>query len=209
MKIVKPSFEIIDHSSLLTTIERAGRTCYKSEDKIDEGTAEPFISRIKNFKHESVLEHGSISVLITCDRGVTHELVRHRIASFSQESTRYCSYDKGKFKNTTLMVKPQSEMTEAALAVWEDAVLYAEIAYMKMVKLGASAQQARAVLPNSLKAEIVITANPREWRHIFNLRTHKDTHPDMVATMRPILAEFRSRWPVLFADVGHLPDDDE
>lgn len=204
MKIVQPSFEIIDHSNLTTTIERGGRTCYKSEDRICEGSADPFIERIKGFKHNSVLEHGSISVLITCDRGVTHELVRHRLCSFSQESTRYCSYNKGKFDNEITVIRPQSHMTREMLSIWESAMLTAEAVYMDMIQRGASAQQARAVLPNSLKAEILVTANPREWGHIFAMRTHRDAHPDMVATMRPILREFRARWPVLFNDVGYL-----
>lgn len=204
MKIVDPSFEIIDHSNLTTTIEIGGRTCYKSEDKICEGSADPFIERIKGFKHDSVLEHGSISVMITCDRGVTHELVRHRIASFSQESTRYCSYNKGKFGNEITVVRPQSNLTLEQFDCWEEAMLAAEANYMGMIRRGASAQQARSVLPNSLKAEIMVTANPRGWGHILNMRTHRDAHPDMIATMRPILAEFRSRWPVLFNDVGTL-----
>lgn len=154
----------------------------------------------------SVLEHGTVTVRILCDRGVTHELVRHRLASFSQESSRYCNYAKGKFGNEITVVAPQSVLTQRQYDCWARAMEIAEEQYLEMVELGASAQQARSVLPNSLKAEIVITANPREWRHIFAVRTHRDAHPDMVATMRPILKEFRARWPVLFNDVGTLGD---
>jgi thymidylate synthase (FAD) len=202
MKIVNPSFEIIDHSNLLATIEAGGRTCYKSEDKICEGSAEPFIEKIKNFKHESVLEHGVITVRIVCDRGVSHEMVRHRIAAFSQESTRYCNYSKGKYGGEITVVRPQTGLTDDQYSLWEEAMTLAEMNYLGMVRRGASAQQARSVLPNSLKTEMVMSANPREWRHIFTVRTHRDAHPDMVATLRPVLQEFRKRWPVLFDDVG-------
>ncbi len=204
MRIVEPSFEIVDASNLLSTIESAGRTCYKSEDKICDGSAEPFIEKIKNFKHESVLEHGIISVRIVCDRGVSHEMVRHRLAAFSQESTRYCNYSKGKYGGEITVVEPQTKLNERQRATWHAAMQMAEAAYLKMVEAGCSAQQARSVLPNSLKTEMVMSANPREWRHIFNVRTHRDAHPDMVATLRPVLREFRARWPVLFGDVGHL-----
>lgn len=204
MKIVNPSFEIVDFSNLLATIESAGRTCYKSEDKICEDSAEPFIARLKNFKHESVLEHGIISVRIVCDRGVSHEMVRHRLAAFSQESTRYCAYNKGKYGSEITVVRPMTGMSPGMLAEWEIAMRQSQDVYMRLMGLGASAQQARSVLPNSLKTEMVISANPREWRRIFNVRTHRDAHPDMVATLRPVLTEFRARWPILFDDVGHL-----
>lgn len=204
MRIVQPSFEILDHTNLLATIEVGGRTCYKSEDKICEGSAESFIEKIKNFKHESVLEHGIVTVRIVCDRGVSHEMVRHRLASFSQESTRYCNYTKGKFGGEITVVEPQTGLSKEAYGSWLQAMHAAEEHYLAMVRWGCSAQQARSVLPNSLKTEVVISANPREWRHIFNVRTHRDAHPDMVATMRPILKEFRARWPVLFDDVGYL-----
>jgi thymidylate synthase (FAD) len=206
MKIVQPSFEIIDHSNLTTTIEIGGRTCYKSEDKICDGSADPFIEKIKNFKHESVLEHGIVTVRFVCDRGVSHELVRHRLASFSQESTRYCNYAKGKFGNEITVVEPQSVLTQRQYDCWMYTMEGIEEQYLEMVRLGCSAQQARSVLPNSLKTEVVVSANPREWRHIFTTRTHRDAHPDMVASMRPVLREFRARWPVLFNDVGTLDD---
>lgn len=206
MKIVQPSFEILDHSNLTATIEIGGRTCYKSEDKICDGSADPFIEKIKNFKHESVLEHGIVTVRFVCDRGVSHELVRHRLASFSQESTRYCNYAKGKFGTEITVVEPQTGLSPTALHLWTLSMEQTELKYMEMVEAGCSAQQARSVLPNSLKTEVVVSANPREWRHIFTTRTHRDAHPDMVATMRPVLKEFRARWPVLFNDVGTLGD---
>lgn len=206
MKIVQPSFEILDHSNLTATIEIGGRTCYKSEDKVCDGSADPFIEKIKNFKHESVLEHGIVTVRFVCDRGVSHELVRHRLASFSQESTRYCNYAKSKFGTEITVVEPQTGLSPTALHLWTLSMEQTELKYLEMVEAGCSAQQARSVLPNSLKTEVVVSANPREWRHIFTTRTHRDAHPDMVASMRPVLKEFRARWPVLFNDVGTLGD---
>lgn len=200
MKIVQSSFSIIDHSNLLSTIESAGRTCWKSEDRMGEGTAEPFIERLKNLRHESVLEHGSISVRIVCDRGVSHELVRHRLASYSQESTRYCNYGKEKFGQEITVVEPTTSLDSTQYNSWLAAMHFAEGAYFKMLSEGATPQIARAVLPTSLKTEIVITANPREWRHIFRLRCDSTAHPDIRSLMLEIKDEFASRWPVLFAD---------
>lgn len=202
MKIVKSSFEILDYSNLLSTIELGGRVCWKSEDKIEEGSAEGFIERIKNFKHESVLEHGSITVRFVCDRGVSHELVRHRLASYSQESTRYCNYSRGKFGGEITVVEPCSVLDSTAYNIWLAAMHRAEGAYFAMLNAGASPQVARAVLPQSLKTEIVMTANPREWRHVLRLRCDKAAHPDMRSLMLEVKDEFESCWPVLFGDLN-------
>ncbi len=212
MRVIQPEVEIIDHSNLMKTIEKGGRVCYKSEDKICEGSAAPFVERIKSFKHESVLEHGVVTVRIITDRGVSHELVRHRLTSPSQESTRYCSYNKGKFGGEITVIDIASgfqydmsnQKDVAKYNVWTNAMAAAEDFYMQMIDLGASAQEARSVLPNSLKTEMVWSANPREWRHIFNLRTHRDAHPQARQVIKMLLAMFRERWPVLFADVGNL-----
>lgn len=202
MKIVQPSFEILDHSDLLRTIELGGRVCWKSEDKIEPGSAGPFIERLKNFKHESVLEHGSITVRLVCDRGVSHELVRHRIASFSQESTRYCNYAKGRFGAEIVVVEPSVSLEPTLYNIWLAEMHRAEGAYFAMLEAGASPQVARAVLPQSLKTEIVMTANPREWRHVFKLRCDNAAHPDMRSLMREVQKEFGRRWPVLFEERG-------
>ena len=202
MKIIKASAEIISFTQdLERVIELAGRTCYKSEDKITEYSASAFIDKIKNFKHESVLEHGSISVRFIVDRGVSHELVRHRLASFSQESTRYCNYGKEKFGNEITVIDPLPafpDMTTEMIQVWLEGCMQDEKDYFKLLSLGATPQMARAKLPNSLKTEVVMTANPREWRHVFKVRCHRDAHPQMVEVMVPLRDEFCGRWPALF-----------
>lgn len=203
MKIVQPSFEILDHNNLLHNIEIGGRVCYKSEDKMCEGSDVALIEKLKSFKHESVLEHGTITVKFVTDRGVTHELVRHRVASFSQESTRYCSYNKGKFGGEITVIEPFFyEQYQAKYDSWKRSCEFAEEEYLAQIALGASAQEARSVLPNSLKTEIVVTANVREWRHIIALRTHRDSHPQIRQIMVPLYVELAKRWPVLFADIG-------
>lgn len=210
MKIIKPSFEILaSYIALETTIEQAGRVCYKSEDKTCDGSAAKFIDRIKSSHHDSVLEHGAITVKIICDRGVSHELVRHRIASFSQESTRYCNYSKNKFGSDITVVDIatgfsydlSNDSHYKRYMVWQQAMSNAEMSYMLMIEHGATAQEARSVLPNSLKTEVVITANPREWRHIFKMRTAKSAHPQMCEIMVPMLEKFKRIWPTIFGDL--------
>lgn len=201
-RIVPASFTIeddINGDAVLAAIERAGRTCYKSECKITPGSAREFVRKIIASGHESVLEHEKVTARIICDRGVTHEIVRHRIASYSQESTRYCNY--GKASEITV-IKP-CFWAEGSLpyALWEESMAYAEKAYMNLVALGCSPQQARSVLPNSLKTEIVMTCNLREWRHFFRLRTSRAAHPQMREIAVPMLAEFKRLIPVVFDDI--------
>lgn len=207
MKIVKASWEIIAATEELEkVIEYAGRVCYKSEGNITEGSAEKFVEKIRGMNHESVLEHGAISVKFICDRGVSHELVRHRIASFSQESTRYCNYTKGKFDGEITVIDPRvgfPDMSETRYLEWKTSCEIAEKAYQSMISAGATAQEARSVLPNSLKTEVVVTANPREWRHILKLRTAKAAHPQMQELMLPLLTEFQNVWPSIFKEHGH------
>lgn len=213
MKIIKASAEIISHTpNLEQVIELGGRTCYKSEDKITEDSANEFIERIKNFKHESVLEHGAITVRFVVDRGVSHELVRHRLASFSQESTRYCNYSKSKFGEEIAVIDPRPAFSswqdekwgDKAITprwdVWYEAMSNAEASYFAMLEAGCSAQEARSVLPNSLKTEVIMTANPREWRHVFRVRCAKEAHPQMREVMLPLREGFIDRWPALFGD---------
>ncbi len=205
MRIIKPSFEItddIDGAAMLKRIERTARVCYKSEDRIAEGTAEKFIANILKRGHESVIEHEKITVRITCDRGVSHEIVRHRIASYSQESTRYCSYNKDKFGGEITFIRPcfwDSEPEKYAL--WVKTMEEIEKSYMKLIDMGASPEEARCVLPNSLKTEIVVTMNLREWRHFFKLRTAERAHPQMREIAVPMLKEFQSRVPLMFDDI--------
>ena len=202
MRIVKASFEIIAATDLLEqVIEVAGRTCYKSEDKICEGSADAFVSKIRSINHESVLEHGAITVRFVVDRGVSHELVRHRIASFSQESTRYCNYAKDKFGEEITVVDAHPHIEDASYRIWEEACKDAERSYFALLEEGVRPQLARDVLPNSLKTEIVMTTNPREWRHVFKLRCAEAAHPQMREVMIPCRNEFAARWPALFADL--------
>lgn len=203
MRIIEPSATIESFTpNLEKNIEAAGRTCWKSEDKIDDNSACGFIEKIKGYNHASVLEHGAITVRFIIDRGVSHELVRHRLASFSQESTRYCNYSKGKFGSEITVIKPPF-WSEGSFefSVWKTACEHAEKEYFKLIDAGAKAQEARSVLPNSLKTEVVMTTNPREFRHIFSLRCSPAAHPQMREVMLPLLKEFAERWPSLFTDI--------
>lgn len=198
MIVIEPSFEILkmdEGLEALKLLELGGRVCYKSEDKITDDSCLKFINMIKTVKHESVLEHCSASVRIICNRGVTHELVRHRLASFSQESTRYVNYGKRGMQ----VVKPV-ELEEGTIqySVWHRAMERAEESYNMMIELGAKPQIARGVLPIDVKTEIVVTANFRQWMHIFNLRCANNAHPDIRFIMKEIRDEFRKRVPILF-----------
>jgi thymidylate synthase (FAD) len=210
MKIIPAGFMLSDLNPeegkrILQRIEMAGRTCYKSEANnpgLDFEKTKAFVKGVLERGHESVLEHEKITVRIICDRGVTHEIVRHRLASYSQESTRYCNYGSNKFGNEVLFIdlrhfldNPQAE------ALWLAAMQNAEDCYLGMLKLGVSPQFARSVLPNSLKTEIVVTANVREWRHIFKLRTAKAAHPQMREIMVPLLRVLCGLIPVVFDDI--------
>ena len=208
MNIITPYFIIespINGKSILSQIEKAGRTAYKSEDKITNASAKEFVSLINSKGHHSVIEHQSITVRVVCDRGVSHEIVRHRIASYTQESTRYCNYAQGKFGNELTVIKPcfWDENDEKYL-VWKNSIIQSEKAYNELIALGASPQEARSVLPNSLKTEIVITMNLREWKHFFELRTSDAAHPQMREIARPLLKEFQKRIPIIFDDLKEI-----
>ena len=205
MKIVNASYHIetpIDGAEILKRIEKAGRTCYKSEDRITEESAESFARKLIERGHESVLEHESITVRFVCDRGISHEIVRHRIASFSQESTRYCNYSGDRFGSGLTVIKPYflKEKT-GAYTSWITAMFVAEKEYFAMLNWGCTPQEARSVLPNSIKTEVVMTANLREWRHFLKLRTAKAAHPQMRELTVPLLKELQERIPVVFDDI--------
>ena len=200
MKIIEQSWEWIQKPILsLQLIEKAGRTCYKSEDKITNESAAKFVNSLLKSGHESVIEHVNASVKFITNRGVTHELVRHRLCAFSQESTRYVKYD-----GDMEFIKPVWWETsdEAPKFEWERAMKNAEEAYLNLLRQGWRPEQAREVLPNSLKTEIVVSANMREWRHIFKLRTSKAAHPQIRELMLSCLKGFRKEIPVLFDDIG-------
>lgn len=204
MKIIEPSFEImpVNGEEILKNIERAGRTCYKSEDKITEDSARKFVAAIIKSGHESVIEHEKITARIICDRGVTHEIVRHRIASYSQESTRYCNYANDKFGNELTFIRPfYWENEPVKKAIWTTSMERVEKNYKELIRLGASPQEARAILPNSLKTEIVVTMNLREWRHFLKLRTSPAAHPQIREVAIPILKKFKELVPIVFNDI--------
>ena len=205
MKIINASHHIetpIYGEELLKSIEKAGRTCYKSEDRITEESAEHFIRMLIERGHESVLEHESITVRFVCDRGISHEIVRHRIASFSQESTRYCNYSNDRFRNNITFIKPcfLDEGT-GGYKLWKQAMFIAEKEYFELLNLGCTPQEARSVLPSSIKTEVVMTANLREWRHFLKLRTAKAAHPQMRELTVPLLHELQEQIPVVFDDI--------
>lgn len=216
MKIVKAGYEILDNldgEAILKKIERIARVCYKSEDKITEGSAEKMVASLIKRGHEAMLEHYSFSVKFICDRGVSHELVRHRVASFAQESTRYCNYGhEGEitvifpfFFDTGMGTASNSLVYEE----WKHSCEVAERKYISLLDKGATPQEARSVLPNSLKTEVVMTANLREWRHFFKLRAVGITgapHLQMREVAVPLLKELRERVPIIFDDLV-LPEE--
>lgn len=205
MRVIKPWFQILDEvngEKMLKRIERIGRVCYKSEEKITDDSARKFVDNILKRGHESVIEHEKISVKIICDRGVSHEIVRHRIASYSQESTRYCNYNNEKFGKELTLIKPFFwEENSNEYQIWLKTMQDIENAYNRLIEIGAEPQQARSILPNSLKTEIVVTMNLREWRHFFKLRTAKNAHPQMREVACALLNEFKGKIPVIFDDI--------
>ena len=204
-----------DGVNMMKHIERCGRICYKSEGAITDGSYDRFIGGLIARGHESVLEHSFVTAIITTDRGVTHEIVRHRLASYSQESTRYCNYSKDKFGNEIQLIdirggmsldQTMKNLNEDDFALifeeWSKAVCDAEQHYMNMIALGASPQIARSVLPNSTKADIVVTMDIRAWRHFFKLRCAPAAHPAMREIAIPMLHEFQQLMPALFDDIS-------
>lgn len=221
MKILKPRYEILTNFSEggleeLKKIELVGRTCYKSEDRITEDgeSSKKFVKMLIDRDHTAMIEHSCLSVKFTVDRGISHEIVRHRIASFAQESTRYVNYSSDKFGNEVCFIdikdaipldNKMKNLDETTISLilneWLTAMEDAERHYMKMISLGASPQIARSVLPTSTKTELVMTANYREWRNFFKLRTPFAAHPQMREVVISLLEELKSKIPVIFDDI--------
>lgn len=205
MRIIEPYIILesdLTQEQVLRHLEKAGRVCYKSEDRISDVSAEKFIKNILERGHESVIEHVSLTVRVVCDRGVSHEIVRHRIASYSQESTRYCNYFTDKFSNELTLIKPCFwEKDSKEYSLWENAMAEIEKTYNQLIIMGAKPQEARSVLPNSLKTEIVMTMNLREWRHFLRLRTSMTAHPQMRQVALMIYHTFIEKFPALFSDI--------
>lgn len=217
MKVINPSFEIWQYDThAMQNLEKIARTCYKSEDKIGEGTSDKLIERLIRNGHEAMIEHSSITVKFIHNRGFLAEITRHRLCSFAVESTRYCNYSKDKFDNQITFISPYwlNTITDgkdkensvknirAAKKIWTEAMLKDETDYLMLInKCKLPPQAARGVLSNDLKTEIVITANMREWRTIFKLRTAQAAHPDMRRVMIPLLDDLKKIFPVLFGDL--------
>ena len=200
MKVVNPSIELLWITpEPEKQIEIAGRTCYKSEDKITPDSSRDFCRKMIKSGHHAMIEHASASFRITCDRGISHEIVRHRIASYAQESTRYCNYSKDKFGSELTFIRPPF-LEGKTLKSWAFSCQRAEGTYMELLSQGLSPQIARSVLPNSLKTEVVMTANFREWRHFISLRGTLAAHPQI----RPLSLEI---WKALFAQAPSLFED--
>lgn len=214
MKVIKPNFVVYDAiddpnvaNSIMRKIEKIGRTCYKSESAITDESAGKFVRGLIERGHEAMLEHASLTVLFTVDRGVSHELVRHRMASFAQESTRYCNYSKDKFGGELTFIKPvffKDSNNWHLMNDWGLAMSAAEQNYLSMLRGGAKPEEARSVLPNSLKTDIWMTCNLREWRHVLKLRAAGTTgkpHPQMAEVMIPLLKHLKEYLPDVFFDI--------
>ena len=205
MKIIEPSVELIDDfdaAAIMKKIERAGRVCYKSEGNIKDDSAEKFIRGIIKRGHESVIEHATISFKIICDRGVTHELVRHRLASYSQESSRFCDYSAGKFGGELTFIKPCFwQDDDENFKLWKETMAQLEKNYLALRAGGAKPEEARSILPNSLKTEIFVTMNLRELRHFLKLRTAKAAHPQMREVALKIYQILVEKLPAVFDDI--------
>ena len=200
MKIIEQSVELLWHTpEPEKQIEIAGRTCYKSEDKINDTSAYFFCKRMVDSGHHAMIEHASASFKIVCDRGISHEIVRHRVASYAQESTRYCNYSKDKFNNECSFIEPP-RLVGLNHHAWENACKFAENQYFLLLNRGVSAQIARSVLPTCLKTEIVMTCNLREWRHFITLRNSKAAHPQIKRIAEDILIELLKIAPSIFED---------
>jgi thymidylate synthase (FAD) len=206
MNLIKPYYEYLtelNQNQICKFIEICGRTCYKSQL----GDAIKFCKNLIINGHESVLEHYSFTVKFVVDRGFSHELVRHRLAAYSQESTRYCNYSGG----VTFIIPPWLNISEGELLaperhqkdlfIWTLALCYAEETYRQLLKCGWTPQQARSVLPNALKTEVVTTFNLRMWRHVLRQRTTDKCHPQMLEIMRPLLLDLKQKLPVFFEDL--------
>lgn len=208
MRIIKPGFKFMTPISaqvIMEHLERCGRVCYKSEDKIAAGSAEKFLANIVKRGHEAALEHFSFTVKFIVDRGVSHEIVRHRMASYCQESTRYCNYSKDGFGNEITVIEPCFfEKGSPEWTLWKHACEVSERYYFNLLDWNRTPQEARSVLPTSLKTEVVMTANIREWRHFLKLRTSAAAHPQVREVAVPLLHELQQLVPVLFDDIEEV-----
>ena len=208
MKIVKPYAKILslenlyDGIVLLRSCETAARVSHRSEERMTLDSWDKFLRFVVMTKGDfSVIEHRSVTVEAVVDRGITHEIVRHRIGSYTQESTRFCNYNKsGEIKIICPFTSDGNTLIPGYHA-WGDAMRSAENFYLSMIDQGCSPQIARSVLPNSLASKIWITFNLRQWRLFFLMRTSIETHPQMLDVMVPLLDEFKQKVPIFYEDI--------
>ena len=220
MKIINPKIEVekYDGKKIMKNIERACRTCYRSENLITDDSYKRLLTNCLNRGHQSILEHEKITVRMICDIGVYKDLTRHRFGSFSIESSRYCAYNKDKFDNEIKFIKPVfykeswtdknyegsgMDIDEEKSKIWYDTMENIEDSYMDMAKLGCTPDEMRMILPHSTAAEVTMTANIREWRHILDLRTKKMTHPSVRQILIPLLLKFKEDMPELFGNIEY------
>ena len=208
MKIIKPKVivEKYDSKKIMKNLEKACRTCYRSESYITDESYKQLLINCINRGHESILEHEKISIRMICDIGVYKDLTRHRHSSFSIESTRYCNYSKDKFENEIKFIEPCNLDDKKIFNEWYSSCIEIEQRYLKMAELGASPDQVRMILPHSTGAELVMTANIREWKHILTLRTTKFVHPSVQQVMIPLLLHFKETMPEIFGDIEYNED---
>lgn len=207
VKIVEPHVEIItplDGEAILKHLELCARNCYKSEDKITPDSARTMIKKLLELGHEAMIEHYNLTVKLTCDIGVYKDLTRHRLVSFAIESTRYCNYSKGKFGNELSVIKPcHIKENTPEYDLWLSTMQTIEKNYNQMAALGCRPDQLRMLLPHSTKADVIMTANLREWRHIFKLRCAPAAHPTVQEVMDMLLVKLRNEIPVIFDDINY------
>lgn len=220
MRIINPKIEVekYDGVKIMKNIERACRTCYRSENLITEDSYKRLLTNCLNRGHQSILEHEKITVRMICDIGVYKDLTRHRFGSFSIESSRYCAYNKNKFDNEIKFIKPVfykeswtdknyegsgMDIDEEKSKIWYDTMENIEDSYMNMAKLGCTPDEMRMILPHSTAAEVTMTANIREWRHILDLRTKKMAHPSVRQILIPLLLKFKEDMPELFGNIEY------
>lgn len=206
MRLIKSKVEILDNlngEEIIDKIAKVARTCYKSEDNSTSERDRELVKRLIKSGHEAMIEFFDITVKFTCDRGVSHELVRHRMASFAQESTRYCNYSKDKFGNELTFIEPiwYDSLGITHKQDFEIALERCEDDYLEFIRQGWTPQQARAILPNALKTEINMKANLREWRHFFKLRCSTAAHPDIRVLALDLLKQMHNQIPIIFDDI--------
>lgn len=211
MRIVEPWIKVekIDGVKIMKKIEKACRTCYRSEGMLSEESYKNLLKNCLNRGHESVMEHEKVTVRIYNDVGSYKDLTRHRFASFSIESTRYCSYDKDKYGNEIAFINPSYIEDKEIYEEWKKAMQEIEVRYMKMKELGATTDMCREILPHSTAGEYVMTANIREWKHILSLRTTKHVHPSIRQVLIPLLKYFQQEMPEIFENVEYDKEFDE